>query len=124
MRTAETRRAALQRGAEAEAFVAQELEGDGWTVVARNWRGAGGELDVVVCRGTVLRFVEVKARSEGGDPLDGMTATKQRRLNRAAEAFLSRALVDYDDIAFLVALVWATGEGWAVEWLDDAFDGE
>ena len=54
------------------------------------WIG-GYELDLVVRRGRTLAFVEVKSKSGGrlGDPLEMVTAEKQRRLRRAAEAWLA-----------------------------------
>lgn len=112
---------ALAFGAAAEAKVADALVADGWTVLARNWRGAGGEIDVVVERDSKLRFVEVKART-GPDDLAGLEAIgehKQRRLRAAAEAFLSSYRRPFDEACFLVAWV----EGGTIEWIDDAFDG-
>jgi len=46
---------------------------------------------VIVRRGGVLRFVEVKEkRGPGfGDPLEMVTAEKQSRVRRAAEAWLA-----------------------------------
>ena len=54
------------------------------------WVG-GYEIDLVVRRGRALAFVEVKAKSgEGlGDPLEMVGPEKQRRLRRAAEAWLA-----------------------------------
>ena len=54
------------------------------------WVG-GYELDLVVRRGRRLAFVEVKAKGgEGhGDPFEMVTEEKQRRLRRAAEAWLA-----------------------------------
>jgi len=45
-----------------------------------------------VRRGGVLRFVEVKEKRGGGygDPLEMVTAEKQRRVRRAAEAWLAQ----------------------------------
>jgi len=58
----------------------------------RNWRGAGGELDLIVERRGEIVFVEVKARS--GDLLGGaigaVDAHKKRVLTRASSAYLSR----------------------------------
>lgn len=123
-------RAAVSRGQLAERRVAALLEADGWSVLDRNWRGANGELDLVVERGGVVRFVEVKAR-EAGDPsgIEAIDGLKQARLVGAADAWLDlharRA-----EAAFLVAVVTmddaSSGlppdpERWAVEWWDDAF---
>ena len=53
------------------------------------WIG-GYELDLVVRRGRRLAFVEVKSKSgeSFGDPLEMVTPEKQRRIRRAAEAWL------------------------------------
>ena len=63
----------------------------GYRILGTNvWIG-GYELDLVVRRGRRLAFVEVKAKSGPGcgDPLEMVTAEKQRRLRRAAEAWLA-----------------------------------
>jgi len=58
----------------------------------RNWRGAGGELDLVMRQRDETVFVEVKARS--GDLFGGaaaaLNAKKQKILVRTASAYLSR----------------------------------
>jgi len=60
-------------------------------VLDRNVWSGGNELDLVVRRGHTLAFVEVKAKRGGGfgDPLEMVTEEKQRRLRRAAEAWLA-----------------------------------
>ncbi len=119
-RSPDDRRAALTRGSNAEARVAAILEDEGWLVVARNVRLADGELDLVVRRGSVLRFVEVKARA--ADDLHGPEVSlgpqKRGRLVRAAEAWIAGSDDAWSEAAFLVALV----EGDHVELIDDAFD--
>jgi putative endonuclease len=79
----------------------------GWRILATNAWVAGNELDLVVRRGSKLRFVEVKAKggSRFGDPLEMVTPEKQRRLRRAAEAWLAarpelaRLRVGFDVVA-------------------------
>jgi putative endonuclease len=63
----------------------------GYRILGTNvWIG-GYELDLVVRRGRRLAFVEVKAKGGPGlgDPLEMVTAEKQRRVRRAAEAWLA-----------------------------------
>jgi putative endonuclease len=79
----------------------------GWTILGENVWAAGSEVDLIVRRGSVLRFVEVKEKrgSRFGDPLEMVTAEKQRRLRRAAETWLgarpelARLRVGFDVVA-------------------------
>jgi putative endonuclease len=63
----------------------------GWRVLGANVWAGGHELDLIVRRGRQLRFVEVKEKrgSSYGDPLEMVTAEKQRRVRRAAEVWLA-----------------------------------
>jgi putative endonuclease len=63
----------------------------GFRVLARNAWAGGNELDLVVRRGRRLAFVEVKGKSGGGfgSPAEMVGPEKQRRLRRAAEAWLA-----------------------------------
>ena len=79
----------------------------GWKILDENVWAGGNELDLIVRRGSTLRFVEVKAKTTArfGDPLEMITAEKRRRLRRAAEAWLGarpelgRLAVGFDVIA-------------------------
>jgi putative endonuclease len=54
------------------------------------WAG-GNELDVIARRGRRLVFAEVKQKADSryGSPVEMVTAEKQRRLQRAAAAWLA-----------------------------------
>lgn len=99
--------------------MADLLVQDGWSVLARNWRAVGGELDLVVERDGALRFVEVKARAVGDDGLMALTPSKRAKLRRAAEAWLVAHGPPRVEVCFLVAVVTVRADGRAVEWLDD-----
>jgi putative endonuclease len=62
----------------------------GWKILGENVWVGGNELDLIVRRGRTVRFVEVKEKQSTrfGDPLEMITPEKQRRLRRAAEAWL------------------------------------
>lgn len=80
---------AHQRGRGGEDAAARHLVRRGWTVLARNWRAAGGELDLVAARGHVVAFCEVKTRGGAGALAETLTAAQRRRIARAAAAFLA-----------------------------------
>ncbi len=117
------RREALARGSRAEAVVAERLQDDGWEIIARNWRAAGGELDIVAIREGALRFVEVKER-QPDDPtgLESIDAAKQARLARAARAFLAGHDLEFHEVCFMAVLLEPTDGGWKSCFVDDAFD--
>jgi putative endonuclease len=64
----------------------------GYRVLATNAWAGGYELDLVLRRGQKLVFCEVKAKGGArmGDPLEMVGPEKQRRLRRAAEAWLAQ----------------------------------
>jgi putative endonuclease len=63
----------------------------GFRILAVNAWAGGNELDLIVRRGRRLAFVEVKEKTavELGDPLEMVGPEKQRRLRRAAAAWLA-----------------------------------
>jgi putative endonuclease len=82
----------------------------GYTVVARNWRCAQGEIDILCTRQNppgcmTLVVCEVKARSSNshGHPLEAVTPAKQRRLRRLAVLYLQGQRAYYDHLRFDVA---------------------
>ena len=65
-----------------------------WWYRLRGYRvlAGGYELDLVLRRGQTVVFCEVKAKTgvDRGDPLEMVGREKQRRLRRAAEAWLAQ----------------------------------
>ena len=63
----------------------------GWRILGTNVWAAGNEVDLIVRRGRAVRFVEVKEKRGPayGDPVEAVTEEKQRRVRRAAEAWLA-----------------------------------
>jgi putative endonuclease len=92
----------------------------GWRVLGGNVRAGGNELDLIVRRGRSLRFVEVKERAHDGfgGAAAAVGAEKQRRVRRAAQAWLaSHPECAGLDLGFDVVAV----EGGRVTRLRDAF---
>ncbi|MDN4473566.1 YraN family protein [Demequina zhanjiangensis] len=74
-----------------EELVARRLSAQGWRILARNWRCAEGEIDLVCADGPTLVVVEVKTRRSisAGLPQEAVTAAKVVRLRRLTSAWLA-----------------------------------
>jgi ribonuclease HII len=87
------RRTRLSRtGPRGEQEALRELERQGYEVLVRGYRAAGGEVDVVAATGDILAFVEVKTGTGTGfaAPESWVTPRKQRQIVRVARAYLQR----------------------------------
>jgi putative endonuclease len=79
----------------------------GWRILGTNVWAGRNEIDLVARRGRRLRFVEVKGGIAFGDPAERVTAEKQRRVRRAAQAWLrSHPELRGLDMGFDVVAVW------------------
>ena len=81
----------------------------GYKIVGRGSRLPGGELDLVAVDNRTVVFVEVKTRSsqQFGHPEEAVDENKQRRLTRAALAYLKRhGLLEYRSRFDVVAVDW------------------
>jgi putative endonuclease len=72
----------------AETLAAWRLRLSGYRIVARGYRVAAGEIDIVARRGRVLVFVEVKARRDLAAAAEAVRPRQAGRIVRAAEAFV------------------------------------
>jgi putative endonuclease len=106
-------------GARGEETVAGWYRSSGYEVLARNWRCAQGELDLVLRQGDLIVFCEVKTRSSTafGAPVEAVTRSKQARLRRAAGRYLG----DGSQHAGLVRFDVASVLDGAVEVMEGAF---
>jgi putative endonuclease len=105
LRKTTDRRAAETRGRDGERRAAWWLWLRGWRILARRVRTPTGEVDLVVRRGNLVAFVEVKTRASAA-ALD--FAIDERRLARvaaAAEYLMPRFAEPGDDIRVDVILI-------------------
>ncbi len=120
-------RARLALGATGEELAARWYTRSGYQVLDRNWRCGDGELDLIVARGSLVVFCEVKTRRGAafGTPVEAVTPGKQRRLRRLAGRWLAGRPPDerrYPDLRFDVASVMAApGTEPVVEVIEGAF---
>jgi len=80
-------------GRRGEELAAEFLGTAGYEILARNWRCAEGEIDLVAREGETTVVVEVKTRSglAFGHPLEAITPVKLARLRRLAGAWCEAA---------------------------------
>jgi putative endonuclease len=84
------RRGAHLFGLRAESIAVFLLRLKGYSIVARRYAVSGGEIDLIARRGGSIAFVEVKARADLDDAASAISATKRRRIARAARVWLAR----------------------------------
>jgi putative endonuclease len=77
-------------GQQGEQLALEHLERLGFRAVARNHRTRFGEIDLIVCDGQTIVFVEVKTRRAGGrDPFESLGDAKRLQVRRMAIAWLA-----------------------------------
>lgn len=121
------RPATNQIGARAENVALRFLDNHGLQLVTRNFRCRAGELDLVMLDGGTLVLVEVRyrARPDPVHPCVTVTATKRRRLLRAAQWFLaSHARFRNHPVRFDVMALSGALDTPACEWFRGAFDAD
>ena len=96
---------------------------NGFRVLDRNFRCQAGEIDLVVRRGSLVVFCEVKTRSRTahGAPAEAVDGRKQVRLRRLAGQWLAERRPRARDIRFDVIAVEAASNSLRVTHLPDAF---
>ena len=111
------------KGRAGEEEAARFLEEHGLSVVARNVRAGGGEIDLVAGDGGTIVFVEVKWRRDAtrGMPAEAVTPAKRRKLLSAARAWLAdNPSGAAREVRFDVVAI--EGEPGKVDWIRGAFD--
>jgi putative endonuclease len=84
------RQAANSRGHSGERLAVLRLLLSGYRVLARRYKTKVGEIDLVVRRGKIVAFVEVKRRQTLTAGLEAVTPGARARIRRAAELYLAR----------------------------------
>jgi putative endonuclease len=83
------RMAAFRLGVSAETRAMIFLGAKGYRTIARRWKSPVGEIDLVVKRGGLIVFVEVKARKALDQAAEAVLPGQCRRIVAAAEAWLA-----------------------------------
>lgn len=81
-----------KRGLAGEEQAIRYLLSRGWHIVAHRFRVGHTEIDLIARQGSLIAFVEVKARrgTAFGSPLEAITGVKRRELVKAARVWVDR----------------------------------
>ncbi len=109
----ERRRGFFKKGHRGERFAALALRLKGYSILARRFRTKTGEIDLVARRGDLVIFVEVKARPTLTEAMDAVGPYAQRRIEAAADRFLSQQ-ADYGTLSARFDIVAVLPRRWPV----------
>jgi putative endonuclease len=100
------RQAAFSRGISAESVAAAWLIGKGYRILARRFRCAAGEIDIVAGRRHTVIFVEVKARASFDEAAEAVSVRQRARIAMAAEIWLANnPKIKFQDLRFDAILI-------------------
>ena len=106
-------------GDEGERLAAEYLESKGYEIVERNYRSKVGEIDLIVTKGFLLVFCEVKSRYSFlfGQPAEAVNKEKIRHIRFTASRYLTqnmriKHIYDDFDIRFdVLEMIFVSGAG-------------
>jgi putative endonuclease len=112
----------IPAGRRGEQLAARHLKRSGYIILARNYRTAGAEIDLIALDNDTLVFVEVKARGGTGFglPQEAVDYDKRERIRRAALVYAERRGVDLP-ARFDVVAIDGIGRTRKLEVIKDAF---
>ncbi len=115
------------RGQDAELACCKYLQQQGLKLLAKNYHGRRGELDLVMRDNDTVVFVEVRYRKNNtyGGALESITNSKQEKLRITAEQYLQRETELKNgrfDVVAMTGKVQNNGSNdYSFEWIKNAF---
>lgn len=112
----------LQTGQEGEKKALEHLLKSGYKILEYNWRSKHLEIDIVAEKSGMLIIIEVKTRENNdfGYPEHFVNKAKQKKLIRAADAFLEEKDLDLP-VRFDIVAVSRIQNNWDIHHFEDAF---
>ena len=113
-----------QLGDNSEAMAQNYLEQRGYRLVQKNFRCKTGEIDLIMQKGDMLIFAEVRSRTSSryGEPLETVNKTKQDKIKKTAAYYLythpklAECYCRFD----VLSVLWINGTA-QITWIEDAF---
>ncbi len=88
--SSKTKRRNERRGRFAESLALMSLRLKGWRLLARRFKSGPGEVDLIMRRGEVTAFIEVKVRATTDLAVEAVTDFQSRRIAAAARIWMAR----------------------------------
>ena len=112
----------LDRGHAHEQLAAQFYSRQGFEILERNWRAGRKEIDLIVRKGDLVVFVEVKSSTskQYGHPVERVDRRKRENLTACAQQYITAHELSSVDMRFDVI----TFVGGKLEHFPDAFEAE
>lgn len=111
-----------QIGILGENAVANHLAQQQFSIVERNFRCRGGEIDIIARKDDIIVFVEVKTRkSRSLDATQVINHRKQQKIYTAAQRFMQQNHTNEYTFQFDVAIVYAINNQCDIEYISNAF---
>lgn len=115
------------RGQHAELACCKYLQQQGLKLLAKNYYGRRGELDLVMLDNNTVVFVEVRYRKNDiyGGALESVTPSKQLKLRKTAEQYLQQETAlnngRFDVVAMTEKVQNNGSDIYSFEWIKNAF---
>jgi putative endonuclease len=87
---AHDRRKSEKAGRAAERLALWYLRLKGWRLLAERYKCSSGEVDLIMRRGEVTAFIEVKARGTIHGAIESVSPRQAKRISSAARHFLAQ----------------------------------
>ena len=111
-----------ETGKQGETEAARFLQEKGYEIMARNFRYQHAEIDLVVRKGKMMVFVEVKTRTNlsFGNPEEFVSYAKAKLVMKAAEHYIFAHNWQFD-VRFDILAISIAGSEMRVKHVEDAF---
>ncbi len=87
---ARDRKEAEAKGRVAEVIAIALLTAKGYVLIKRRYKSASGEVDLIMRKGDVTAFIEVKARTSHDEAVESVSLRQARRIAAAASHFMAQ----------------------------------
>lgn len=93
----------------------------GFEIVERNWRCPAGEIDLIIRKDGVYRFIEVKTRTSTrfGYPEEAVTSTKREHLYAAVENYLTEHQLSDEQVHVDILAIILNNSIVDIQWIED-----